>query len=172
MTLEEYTISYEQYFHLARKIADEILHDYHLAGDVAQEVFTEMFLKKDTLNQALIKYWIILNTNRRAIDQAKKPYRRREMQTIDNDWGIIEPKSPLESEALILRQEYAQYQCSALAALKDYNKNWFDILIRYHAYGESYQSLAESYGITSAHLRVQVHRARKWLDKKVQELYD
>lgn len=169
MTLEQYVNAYQQYFYLARKIANDILHDYHLSGDVAQEVFSEMFVKMDKLDFEQIKFWVILNANRRAIDQTRRSYRKKELSS-DADGN--EARSPLESEDMILRQEYYEYQCAALAELKIHNKEWFDILIRHHVWDESYKSLAKYYGITNENLRVQVHRARKWLEKKVEELYD
>lgn len=172
MTLDEYTKAYDQYFHLARKIAENELHDFHLAGDTAQEVFTEMYLKKEFLDFRQIKYWIILNASRRARDHIKKSYRRHEVLLEDEKWKIQEPLNPIFSEDIILRKEYLQYQYLALEALKNYNKNWYEFLIHYHINNKNYKSLSKMYGLQEQNLRVQVHRARKWLDKKINELYE
>ena len=56
-------------------------------------------------------------------------------------------------------------------SLKEYNSDWYDILIRIVIGEESYQDLALAYGIKVETLRVHVSRARKWLDKKVYEFY-
>lgn len=169
MSLQNYIDAYNAYFRLACKIAYDIVKDSHLAGDVAQELFTEMFQKKDRLNYDLAKYWIIIHAHYRAIDFLRKPYRRRETDFYSLD--LPEPVCSIEAEALTLRREQAHYQFSALTALKSYNKKWYDILIRCHVYDESYRNMAEDYGITVDNLRVQIWRARKWLAKKVQELY-
>ena len=78
MNLEDYMEIYQNYFNFARKVAYDVLENYDLAGDVAQEVFIDMFEKKKTLNAEKIKYWIVLNANRKAIDLLRKPYRRLE----------------------------------------------------------------------------------------------
>lgn len=74
MNLEDYMEIYQNYFRFARKVSYDVLGDYDLSGDIVQEVFVEMFEKKDSLDAEKIKYWIVLNVNRRAIDMLRKPY--------------------------------------------------------------------------------------------------
>lgn len=170
MSLQDYIQAYDAYFRLARKIAYDILRDHDLAGDVAQELFTELFQKKEQLDSDLIKYWIVIHANRRAIDCQRRPCRRRE-----TDFFTLELPNlacPVEAETLVLRREQIYYRFSALEALKNHNKDWYDILIRYHVHDESYNSMAKSYGMTAENLRKQVSRARKWLSEKVRELYE
>lgn len=174
MNLEAFKEIYDQYFKLSRKIAADILHDYDLAGDVAQDVFMEMFLKKESLDSDKIKYWIVLNTNRRAIDLSRKPYRKHE-QAISDSAGDLSRESFEVSgnpEDYLIRQEEFGIRKSALEQLHDYNDMWYDILVRFHVENESYTSLAEEYGMRVETLRVQIYRARRWLDKKVYELYE
>ena len=57
-------------------------------------------------------------------------------------------------------------------SLKEHNADWYDILMRIVIGEESYQDLALAYGMKVETLRVQVSRARKWLDKKVYEFYE
>ena len=170
MKLQDYMEIYQKYFKFARKVAYEVLGDYDLAGDIVQEVFIEMFEKKEALDAEKIKYWIVLNVNRRAIDLLRKPYQRLE------EWGNGEIVSPLLSsiqpEEILLRKEETEFQKSALMDLREYNADWYDILMKTVIGEESYQNLALAYGIKVETLRVQVSRARKWLDKKVYECYE
>ncbi len=172
MDLDSYKIVYEKYFKLACKVAFDIVHDYHLAGDVAQEVFEELFSKRSKLNEEQIKFWIVLNTNRRAIDYKRKAYLQHEMMT-ENAMQELEHTNRQEAgpEEVVLQREKMKYRLSALEELKSYNQDWYDILMRYHIGQENYQSLASDYGVSVENLRVQAWRARKWLDKRVYELY-
>lgn len=178
MDIEKYKKVYDQYFNLANKIAFKVLGDYYLSGDVAQEVFVEMFLKKEGLDSERIKYWIVLNVNRRAIDQLRKAYYHHEQgMGVDESYyenAYADDSSTFDSvtpEEVAMRKERVNAQKSALEMLRDYNPGWYDILLRCFADGESYQSLATAYGVKVETLRVQVHRARTWLDKTVYELY-
>ncbi len=173
MNFDGYKVVYTKYFRLARKIANDIIHDYHLAGDVAQEVFTEMIEKLDKLDdESKIKYWVTLNANRRAVDYIRKPYHQHEMRLEDSEIErVYECRRPIEPEEAVLLQEEADYRKSALEELKDYNSFWYDLLMRYYVEEESYQSLALAYGVKVENLRVQTCRARKWLDDKMYELY-
>lgn len=170
MNLEDYMEIYQKYFKFARKVAYDVLGDYDLSGDIAQELFIDMFEKKEILDAEKIKYWIVLNANRRAIDVLRKPYQRLE------EWGNGEIVSPLLSsmqpEEMMLRKEETEFQKSALMDLKEYNADWYDILVRSVIGEESYQDLALAYGMKVETLRVHVSRARKWLDKKVYEFYE
>lgn len=170
MNLEDYMEIYQKYFKFARKVAYDVLGDYDLSGDIAQELFIDMFEKKEILDAEKVKYWIVLNANRRAIDVLRKPYQRLE------EWGNGEIVSPLLSsmqpEEMMLRKEETEFQKSALMDLKEYNADWYDILVRSVIEEESYQDLALAYGMKVETLRVHVSRARKWLDKKVYEFYE
>ena len=170
MNLEDYMEIYQKYFKFARKVAYDVLGDYDLSGDIAQELFIDMFEKKEILDAEKVKYWIVLNANRRAIDVLRKPYQRLE------EWGNGEIVSPLLSsmqpEEMMLRKEETEFQKSALMDLKEYNADWYDILVRSVIGEESYQDLALAYGMKVETLRVHVSRARKWLDKKVYEFYE
>lgn len=170
MNLEDYMEIYQNYFRFARKVSYDVLGDYDLSGDIVQEVFVEMFEKKDSLDAEKIKYWIVLNVNRRAIDMLRKPYQRME------EWGqeeiAVRPQmNSVQPEEIVLRKEAVEFQKSALRELKEYNADWYDILIRSVVENESYHDLALAYGMKVETLRVQVSRARKWLDKKVYEYY-
>ena len=169
MNLEDYMEIYQNYFNFASKVAYDVLENYDLAGDVAQEVFIDMFEKKKTLNAEKIKYWIVLNANRKAIDLLRKPYRR--LEESENGQNTAQLLSPMQPEEIILKKEEIEFQKSALMSLKEYNSDWYDILIRIVIGEESYQDLALAYGIKVETLRVHVSRARKWLDKKVYEFY-
>lgn len=170
MNLENYMEIYQKYFRFARKVAYDVVGNYDLAGDIVQDVFAEMFEKRAELDAEQIKYWIVLNVNRRAIDLLRKPYQRLE------EWGngeIVSPLlSPIQPEEIVLRKEEAEFQKTALMCLKEYNADWYDILMRIVIGDESYQDLALAYGMKVETLRVQVSRARKWLDKKVYEFYE
>ena len=170
MNLENYMEIYQKYFRFARKVAYDVVGNYDLAGDIVQDVFAEMFEKRAELDAEQIKYWIVLNVNRRAIDLLRKPYQRLE------EWGngeIVSPLlSPIQPEEIVLRKEEAEFQKTALMCLKEHNADWYDILMRIVIGDESYQDLALAYGMKVETLRVQVSRARKWLDKKVYEFYE
>lgn len=174
MNLEGYQRAYNEYFNLARKIAMDILDDYYLAGDVAQEVFTMMFLKRNDLSEDKIKFWIVLNTHRRAKDVKRKPYYRREISVDIKGMGKFPGMIYAESqpEEVALRQEKSYFRKAALDKLRSHNEEWYDILVRYHIEGETYPSLARRFGKGTASIRVEASRARKWLDKKVIEMYD
>ena len=80
--------------------------------------------------------------------------------------------SSIQPEEILLRKEETEFQKSALMDLREYNADWYDILMKTVIGEESYQNLALAYGIKVETLRVQVSRARKWLDKKVYECYE
>lgn len=174
MNLESFQRAYNKYFKLARKIAMDMLHDYYLAGDVAQEVFTMMYLKRDELDEERVKFWIVLNTNRRAKDIERKPYYKNEVAM--DEMGIRMSDSltnePIRPDEVALRQENCDFRKSALDLLREYNQEWYEILVRYHVDGESYPSLAQRYNKTPEYIRVEASCARQWLDKKVQEMYE
>ena len=170
MNLEDYMEIYSKYFKFARKVAYDVLGNYDLAGDVVQDVFADMYEKKKKLDAQQIKYWIVLNVNRKAIDLRRKPYQRME----ECGSGEIENTlvSPMQPEEMVLKKEEMEFQKSALMSLKEHNAGWYDILMRIVIGEESYQDLALAYGMKVETLRVQVSRARKWLDKKVYEFYE
>lgn len=174
MNLESFQRAYDRYFKLARKIGMDVLDDYYLAGDVAQEVFTMLFLKRNELSEEKVKFWIVLNTNRRAKDVARKSYYKHEVSMDDS--GIKECAGQnhmsAQPEEIAIRKESSGFRLTALDKLREYNREWFDILICYHMEGETYPALAQRYGKSTENIRMEVSRARKWLDKKVVEMYE
>lgn len=174
MNLESFQRAYDKYFKLSRKIAMDILYDYHLAGDVAQEVFTMMYLKRDELDEEKVKYWIVLNTNRRALDIERKPYYTHEVAMDEVGIKMCDSltNEPVRPDEMILRHETCYFQKSALDLLREHREEWYEILVRYHVDGESYPSLAQRYSKTTKYIRVEASRARRWLDKKVREMYE
>lgn len=174
MNLESFQRVYDKYFKLARKIGMDVLNDYYLAGDVAQEVFTMMFLKRNELSEEKVKFWIVLNTNRRAKDVVRKSYYRHEVSM--NDRGIKmcvgQNQGTAQPEEMAIRNESSCFQLTALDKLREYNEEWYDILICYHLEGETYPSLARRYGKSTENIRMEASRARKWLDRKVIEMYE
>lgn len=174
MNLESFQKAYDRYFKLARKIAMDTLRDYYLAGDVAQEVFAMMYEKINELDEEKVKFWIVLNTNRRAKDIERKPYYRYEVAMDHTGIKMSDSlvNSPVQPEEMALRREGCKFQKTALDLLWEHNEEWYNILIRYHIEGESYLSLGQYYGKTKENIRMEASRARQWLDKKVQEMYE
>lgn len=174
MNLEGFQWAYDRYFKLARKIGMDVLDDYYLAGDVAQEVFTMMFLKRNELSEDKVKFWIVVNTNRRAKDIARKSYYMHEVSMDNRGIKMCEGynRTTAYPEEIAIRHENSFFRLTALDKLREYNEEWYDILICYHMKGETYPSLARRYGKSTENIRMEASRARKWLDKKVEEMYE
>lgn len=176
MNVDSYREVYDKYFRLARKIAWDYLEDYYLSGDVAQDVFEELYLKREQLDVELIKSWIVLNARRRALDQIRRGYRKNEIcisapaGTANNSQLIS--GLDIQPESMILRKEKMSYQWSALEDLRVYNPRWYEILMLVHVEHMEVKELAREFGVTAEYLRVQISRARKWLEKKVREKYE
>lgn len=175
MNNDNYKEVYDKYFRLARKIAWDYLADYYLSGDIAQDVFEELYLKREGLDKELIKSWIILNTRRRVIDQKRRGYHKNEICSTftveDLQCGNLINGLNFEPEKFVLKKEKMSYQWSALESLREYNPRWYEILIVLYVEHMDTKELARELGITVEYLRVQVSRARKWLEKKVEEKY-
>lgn len=165
MKKTEFEKIYKAYAGLAHSVAYQVLKDYHMAMDVSQDLFVLLFSKIDSLDEEMVKFWIILNTRRIAIDYWRKHNKGvelpEEMQELAAEFLTFDVEEYLESKERL--KKVIQLNEEVWEALLVKDPEWYDIMMRAVMDKEDYKSIAESKGITLGNLRTKLYRARSWV---------
>jgi len=160
---------YRQYHRLVLKVAKNILQDYILAQDVCQEVFVTLYEKYEYIDEDYLKFWLLANTKRKAIDYCKKPYQKYEVVNGDVDFG--KRKKEPDENGIVMRIIRREFTNEILETLKDYNFVWYTIIVKVVIEKEDAKKMAWELGISIENLRIKLHRARTWIRKFYQDEY-
>jgi len=142
----------------AEQYACSILHDAALAEDMVQEAFARVYLYRAAFRpEFTFRSWLLLMVRRLCIDQLRR--RARAPVILDTL-----PDVPTASaEAACLARLHRLSLLDELTALGEPDRT---LLIGFALEGSSYQSLARQTGLSSAQVRVRLHRLRRKLREK------
>lgn len=125
----------------------------------ARDCYQETFLEVTRLRSQNVKNWqslIISIATRRAMDQLRQRYRRRQV-FVDSD---VEPKVNRPPDQRLLDDEFRQFLRETLATMPENQAEAFWLR---HMEHQSPTEIAIHLGITEGHVRVLVHRATIYL---------
>ena len=142
----------------AEQYARSILKDGALAEDVVQEAFARVYLYRTAYRpEFTFRTWLMVMVRRLCIDQLRR--RARAAVPIDQLPDI--PTASAESACLEKLQRLELMD--ELSALREPDRT---LLLGFALEGRSYQALAKETGLSTAQVRVRLHRLRKRLREK------
>lgn len=153
---------YLKYVDLVHYTAYSMARDYYLAQDICQEVFEKVYRALQGLNSQNVRGWITVVTRLTTIDFLRKRSRRREEFLED----CLSPGSGKEpASTFSFEEEYERKEFRDELFLELYKKNemWCEILLQLDVLDMPPAEVARRLGISLNHLRVQHHRAKRWL---------
>ncbi len=130
--------------------------DYQLSSDTMQESFTRLLSRYGPNEQSVALLFKIARNV--VMDEARKSQRNRRTEDNQQDDGH-DPEN-----MILVREAYRK----VLAAMQQLEKMERDILSLAVSSELSYQDIADIVGISTANVRVKVHRARMKLKKNLQ----
>lgn len=157
---------YDQYYLLVMKVAYNVLQDYHYAQDICQEVFIVLYKKMDSIDEALAKPWLLVNTKRKAIDFQRKKFYDREVCEESQD---LQKNAEIALEDRILHEEF---KSRLFRELKTKDEAWFEIVMRVIIEQQEPAQVARDMKISIANLRTKMHRARTWIRDNFENDYN
>jgi len=142
----------------AEAYACSLLHDSALAEDMVQEAFARVYLYRAAFRPEFsFRTWLMVMVRHLCIDQL----RRRAHAAIPLD---TLPEIPTASAEAACMEKLTRLQLmDELSALREPDRT---LLIGYALEGCSYQTLAHRTGLSTAQVRVRLHRLRKRLREK------
>lgn len=141
--------------------ARRLLRDDALAEDAAQEAFARVYLARGQYRATFaFRTWLMTIVRHLCVDQL----RRRERDPVPSD-ELPERISPsAEEEYLALERRMRLWD--RLSALSPVDA---DLLTGYALEGLSYRELAASHGLSTAQVKIRLHRLRKRLRDEERE---
>lgn len=172
ITNEEFENIYNKYWKFSIKMAFKIVKDAELAKDISQDVFYHLYQLGDYIdisNEGKLRSLIAVASTNKAKDYVKSSYAKK-VSTSDR---IEEYEVSVEpgADAAILRMEKNEYKKMVLMRYRDYNREYYDILMKVHYLGIPASEVAKEYGITVNALHGRILRARLWLKAEFMKLY-
>ena len=151
---------YEQYFHDVYRYIYSLCHHTALTEDIVQETFYRSYDYLDSLKDDKVKPWLFKVAYHTFIDMYRK-----EQRHIQYSLNTVQQSAPSPEEQIVVKQDI---ECWFTVAneLSEIQRNIIQ-LRDYHHF--SYDEIANLTGLTLANVKVQLYRARKMVQKKLQE---
>lgn len=146
----------------AEQYAAELLHDHALAEDVVQEAFARVYLHRMAYQPTFtFRTWLMVLVRRLCIDQLR---RQKRMPLLLERIPDIPTASAEEACLIRLERE------SLMEALARLDARDRALLVGFAMDGLSCKELAEKLHMSSAQVRVQLHRLRKRLRDRERDM--
>ena len=151
---------YEQYFHDVYRYIYSLCHHTALTEDIVQETFYRSYDYLDSLKDEKVKPWLFKVAYHTFIDMYRK-----EQRHIQYALNAVQQNVPSPEEQLVVKEDIERWFTVA-NELSEIQRNIIQ-LRDYHHF--SYDEIANLTGLTLANVKVQLFRARKMVQKKLQE---
>jgi RNA polymerase sigma-70 factor, ECF subfamily len=151
---------YEQYFHDVYRYIYSLCHHTALTEDIVQETFYRSYDYLDSLKDEKVKPWLFKVAYHTFIDMYRK-----EQRHIQYALNAVQQSVPSPEDQLVVKQDIERWFTVA-NELSEMQRNIIQ-LRDYHHF--SYDEIANLTGLTLANVKVQLFRARKMVQKKLQE---
>ncbi len=149
----------ERYRNSVYGVAISYTNDFDLAEDLAQEAFIRAYYRLDMLNDGeQFGSWL----RKIVLNLCKMDFRKRKtvpLERVDVDPDTIVGSSLPPDEALEKHENRGQ----VLDALKQLSQSDREAVVLYYLDGERIESVGQFMGISSAAVKMRLHRARKQL---------
>lgn len=155
--------TYNQYYRLVMRAAENFIDDFHYQEDVCQEVFVKLYRNLGELDEDYVRPWLLVVTRNTALDLRRKLKLDGPGGEEPTDLENFETPSMMNNpEREIVASES---RTEVFDALRKKNPEWLFILLRLEVDGVSQSDLAREMGVSLPILRNKIYRARKWLKK-------
>jgi len=154
------------------KVAINVVGNYHIAQEIAQNTFMEYYLKMETIEEHLIKAWLMTVAKNSAIDYVRKAFHRYETDSIeasDNTEYFVSYDS--EADAIINRIVRQELIYQLLDNLKLVNNGWYEVIMVISIENKSYEEASVELGITTQVIGARLYRARGWIKENYGSKY-
>lgn len=154
---------YEQYFHDVYRYIYSLCHHKALTEDIVQETFYRSYDQLDSLTDGKVKPWLFKVAYHTFID-----IYRKEQRHIQYALNTVQKSAPSPEDQLVVKQDIERWFTVA-NELSEMQRNIIQLRDFHHF---SYDEIANLTGLTLANVKVQLFRARKMVQKKLQERED
>lgn len=144
--------------------------DYHTAEDICQETFLRLSENLDHVPPQMVKAWLIVVSERLAIDFLKKggQYRTNIGLNLD-EVDIIDPD--FDVEKIVEEKELSRKRKNILRRLKQEKPEWYHALIMKYTENISDRVIGRRMGVKESLVGQWRKRARMWLKDKYDREY-
>lgn len=131
--------------------------------EIVQQVFMAYYENMDTIDDDLIKPWLIFVARTKCVDFIRKE--RKDMRLLERLQSYATNKYNPEEEIIRKITENELFQ-EIMSDLKKTNKGWYEAIYEVGVRENSVQDAAKHLGLTSQMLRAKLYRARKYIRQK------
>lgn len=173
MKCENFKDIYRKYRGFSVKTAHRIVKNAAVAEDIGQEVFSHLYEIRDTLdlsNESMLKSLIFTATVNKCKDYFKKPSKKRELYSLEEESYKAVPDESMNPEMILLRKEEMEYRNRVLEKLRCEHPMNYDILIKIKYFGISPDFVAEEYGISRNNVNNRILRTKTWMRKELERM--
>ncbi|MCI8416767.1 MAG: RNA polymerase sigma factor [Lachnospiraceae bacterium] len=169
---EEFKAVYLEYHNLVLKVAFNHIGDYHIAQDICQEVFFRLHLYFDSMAREKMKAWLVVVAANIARDLKKKGGKYRESVGLPETEELENLSDTSNNiEEFLERSDALLFCTEALAALREKNKTWYEVLILVECMEVPRKKIAEVHGVRLGTVDGYLRRAKKWLRRNYGDAY-
>ena len=168
---EKFREIYEEYKNMILKIVYDRTGDYHIAQDICQETFARLYGYQNDINLDMVKGWLIVVASHLTSDYKKKASSRREVPTDisrDGDDCALEEEMARHLE----RAEHRRLCGHVLKALREKNRDWYEVLMLVEYLGVPRKVVAKKRGVSLSMIDYYLRKAKKWMKDNFQKEYD
>lgn len=168
---EKFREIYEEYKNMILKIVYDRTGDYHIAQDICQETFARLYGYQNDINLDMVKGWLIVVASHLTSDYKKKASSRREVPTDisrDGDDCALEEEVARHLE----RAEHRRLCGHVLKALREKNRDWYEVLMLVEYLGVPRKVVAKKRGVSLSMIDYYLRKAKKWMKDNFQKEYD
>lgn len=156
----------DKYGESLSRLAFTYVKDFAKAEDIIQEVFLTCFLKLHTIegNEAVVKSWLYKITINKCLDHLKS-WSHRNLQINNFFQNLISKKEDLPELKLVQKTENKEIAELIINLPVKYR----EVLILFYYEDMSLKEISEIVGISTNTLKNRLYRARKILEKEMNE---
>lgn len=168
---EKFREIYEEYKNMILKIVYDRTGDYHIAQDICQETFARLYGYQNDINLDMVKGWLIVVASHLTSDYKKKASSRREVPTdISRDGDDCAPEEEVARH--LERAEHRRLCGHVLKALREKNRDWYEVLMLVEYLGVPRKAVAKKRGVSLSMIDYYLRKAKKWMKDNFQKEYD
>lgn len=170
MNEQKFTKIFHEYNKLVRKMVISRTGDDMLAEEVCQQVFLHYFERMNTIDDELIKPWLLLTARNMILDHFRKQNIRKNIQStapVEDVMVVYEDNA----ERVVRKISHIKFTERILEGLYAEHREWYYVITDICILQMSYEEAAKHLDMSVEVLRAKLYRARRYLRKKYGKEY-
>ena len=169
---EEFAVIYEKYRHDVYKLAIYFTEDPYTADDITQKIFFKLYLHFDNIrNKENIRAYLLKSARNLAYNWVRDKHESMYIENVPEEDILLES---LENN--YVKNEHDRriqmFLAQILEEIAIENESWYDIINLIYCLGKTHEEAAEELGITMQVLYSKFYRAKRWIRKNYEKVFD